>query len=282
MKNSRPSPWRACLGWVRLAAISAFCLFVAACDQQATLEKVTSAEDRALSVKMIRSVQSGDMNSVKAFIRPDLRSKWIDIFPQLRAEMPTEADSSVTLVDGGFTTWMPDAGQATRNSHLAYQVQHGTQYALVRIDIQRQGGTCVVTSFWINALDRPIGELTTFRLSNKKPIQYLVFALAVGAFAISIAALVLLGFSKGVRYRWLWAIGCLVGLGQVSVNWSNASLSFNPINVQLLSAFFVKSSMIGAWNVGFGIPVFSMAFLLLRPRLLCASKPKPNAQTDFG
>src|SRR5260221_629997 len=84
--------------------------------------------------------------------------------------------------------------------------------------------------------DRAVGEAPPFSLSGKSPWQLLFLALVIAAPLTCLGAIVALIAAKGVKYRWLWAIGCLFGFGSVSMNWTSGVVAFAPININLLAA----------------------------------------------
>jgi hypothetical protein len=243
------------------------CLLVAACSQQALLEKFSSPQDRALSTKLIQSLQSGDTAYILSNLRPDLRDRLLAVLPSMRQVLPAGADTKLSLVDASYNSMTTLGSATTRRSYLAYEIDQGSRHALVRIGIERKAQDVAVTDLYVNSLAKPISELTSFTLTGKSAIQYLFLALAAMSFATIVTSFVVLFRSKGIKRKWLWTIGCLFGFGQFTVDWSTGAVTFAPLYFQLFGAFAIKSPMISAWRVGFGIPIFAVAFLILRRRL---------------
>jgi len=238
-------------------------LLLAACSMQDMLDKVSSPEDRQLSQRLIADVQNDRGADFASLLAPELRPILAPQWPAVRAAMP---QGPARLVDANFTVINPIGGQSVRNAALAYEVDQGARHALVRVAVQRTDQP-VVTAFYVKPIPRTVESLTGFTLTGKSPAHYAVLLLAVASFSTIVAALVLIVRTKGVRRKWLWFIGSLLGIGQVGIDWSTGQIFFNPLYVQLLGAFALKPGGIADWTVGFGVPVVAILFLIRRRRL---------------
>jgi hypothetical protein len=261
-------------GWLRRPDRTAFrnllvalsCLVAAACSQQEVLQKVTSPQDRALTIKLIQALQSGDTAYLMASLPPELGAKLAPVLPKMRDALPSGRGAALRLVDGNFNFMSVAGGATTRRSYLAYEVDQGSRHALVRLGILRQGQNTTVTDLYVNSLTKPVGELTAFSLTGKSAAQYLFLAIAFLSLVTVVTSLVVLFRSKDIKPKWLWTIGCLFGFGKFAVDWSSGAMTFAPLNVQLFGAFAVKIGMLSAWQVGFGVPIFAIALLLRQGR----------------
>ncbi len=242
--------------------LSLTCLVAAACSSERALQKFSSPEDRALSEQIIAAIQRGDGGVIVAYLPPSIAPQLTQELPKMRAAVPSGPGTRVTLADTRFTVRSATGEPTTRNSYLAYEVDGGGRFSIVRLGIERQGGQVRITDLYANALAAPARELSAFKLGGKRPAQYIVLALTMVSVATILAALVLLWRDRTRRRRWLWAIGCLFGLAQVAVNWTSGEVSFTLLNIQLFGAFALKDGMLGDWRVGFGVPVFALALLL--------------------
>lgn len=131
------------------------------------------------------------------------------------------------LVDAKYTEFAVLGGRKTRESYLAYEVDGANRaHALVRISIERQDGAPQIVALYVNSMAAKAEDLFGFSLIGKSPWQYLILAFAVLSLSTIVLAEIVLFRTKGVRRKWLWAIGCLFGIGQVSVNWSTGDLGF--------------------------------------------------------
>jgi hypothetical protein len=166
------------------------------------------------------------------------------------------------LVDGSFVEQVTSRTK-NRQTDLSYEISADGRYALAQFTIQREGQSAVITRFYINGLPGSAASLNRFTLAGKSTAQYTVLLLALAAVAVTIAALVRVWRRGRFRRRWLWTIGCLIGVTATSVNWSTGQISFQPIYVELLSAGFTKAGL-GPWIISVGIPVIALYVLLFR------------------
>jgi hypothetical protein len=271
---------KAAVGYWRFAAamVAVLAIGLTSCSQKALLEKATLPQDRALATTVIHDLQAspaGDTD-LKSRMAPEVAAKLGPVLPRMLAALPADRHAPSRLVGANFRIMESD-GRSTRTSMLVYEIDSDTAHALVRVEITRQDNAPQITSLYVNQLDKTIEQLTAFSLDGRSPGAYLILALAVLSFLTIITSEVVLFRTKWIRLKWLWAIGCLLGFIQISVNWSNGAVSIQPITVQLLGAFAVRADLLTPWQIGFGIPIPSIAFLLLRKRL-----QKPPASTGSG
>jgi hypothetical protein len=237
-------------------------LFAAACTQRQVLEKVTWPEDRDLAVRAIHDVQNGDANALADKLPPELRPAIGAALPRMRAALPDAQQSQIELVDGRFVERLT-GGERSREAYLAYEISGGGSYALAQVTIIRHGGPPTITSLFVNHLAGPVSSLNRFTLLGKSAAQYAILMLAIAAVAVTVAALVRVWRSGRFGRRWLWTIGCLIGLTTLSVNWTTGKVWFRPIYLEIFSAGFVKSGL-GPWIISAGIPLVALYVLLAR------------------
>ena len=260
-------------------ALAVAALAMAGCSPKAMLEKIASPEDQALAGIVIHDIQAGPSGDADLLPRllPELAQKLGPVTAQIRGYMPSDPKAPSRLVDASFNTTIGD-GHTTRTSYLAYEVDGaGGQRALVRLMIVRQDKVPQITGLYVNQLSKPVEEITAFSLSGKPASSYLILALTVLSFLTIVTSEIVLFRTKWIRLKWLWAIGCLFGVVQISVDWATGATAVQPLMIQLLGAFAAKQGMLAPWRIGFGIPLASIAFLLLRKRL-----QKPPAATGQG
>lgn len=264
-----------------VVALAVVGLAVAGCSTKAMMEKIASPEDQALAGIVIHDIQAGPSGDADLLPRllPELAQKLGPATAQMRGYMPSDPKAASRLVDASFNTMIGDDGHTTRTSYLAYEVDGaGGQRALVRLMIVRQDkAPALITGLYVNQLSKPVEEITAFSFSGKPAGSYLILALAVLSFLTIVTSEIVLFRTKWIRLKWLWAIGCLFGVVQISVDWATGATAVQPLMIQLLGAFAVKQGMLAPWRIGFGIPVASIAFLLLRKRL-----QKPPAAAGQG
>lgn len=252
-------------------------LLLAACAQRALLDKIAPADDQVLSAQIMSDLQGrpdGEADLTNLLI-PQLRDKLAPELPKMRSAMPVGPSR---LVDASVRNFYVFNGSPSRQSYLAYEVDGAKNArALVRIWISRENGVARLQSLHVNRLSVPAEQLGAFTLAGKSPVQYLILALAVLSPLTILWSEIVLFRTKWIRLKWLWAVACLFGYGQLSVDWSSGEVGFTPLYITLFGAFAFKAGMLAPWRVGFALPVASIAFLASRRRL-----QKPPIQSDEG
>jgi hypothetical protein len=104
--------------------------------------------------------------------------------------------------------------------------------------------------------------LNAFSLMNKTWKHYAFLIMAVGAFSVSLFALLRCLRSQDLKSKWLWAVFICVGLVAFSINWTNGAISIKPLYFSFMSASIGRSGWVGPWIVSFSVPVGALAFLL--------------------
>jgi hypothetical protein len=85
--------------------------------------------------------------------------------------------------------------------------------------------------------------------------------LAFASVCTSIGAAILAIRTPGLRFRWLWAVGCLVGIGWLQAGWESGAV---------YSGFGINFPPFGAsrhateWWVRSSVPAIALLFLGLR------------------
>jgi len=242
-------------------------LMLLACTQQQLLDKASYPEDRALARAALSDLRSGNATSLASRVPTELRSKLGAVLPQMRAALPDAGEQQVELVDARFTNTIV-AGQApSRQAYLAYEVSGSDQYALAQFSIQRNGATASITEMYVTRISGPTSTINAFTLSGKTPAAYAILLSAVGVVGVTIAALFRIWRRRDqFGRRWLWTLGCLLGLTKLTLNWTTGEFSFDPLFVQLFSASVIRPGLLAPWLVGVSLPVVAIYVLFRRRR----------------
>ena len=242
---------------------------------------MSSPDDRALGAKVVQALQTGEGDVITASLEPDLKDRMPPLYPAMRALTPAGPDAKVMLIDARFSEVTSQSSGTTRDSLLIYEVDGASRHAVVRIAIRRQGPTAEITGLYIQPLAKSADQTNTLSLKGKSAVQLLLLALAILSPITILAGLVALFATKGIRRKWLWAIGCLLGVGQFAVDWSTSAVSFQALHVQLLGGFAMKPGVFEPWHVGFGIPVVAIIILVFRHRIAAHdSAPRTAGRPD--
>ena len=104
---------------------------------------------------------------------------------------------------------------------------------------------------------------------------FLAAFLALSAAVVSIGGAVLAAGTAGLRLKWLWAAGCLIGFGWLQVGWESGAVYHGiGINFPVFGASQIPGSL--EWWVRASIPVIAILFIGLR----ATGVLKPKASTS--
>jgi hypothetical protein len=251
--------------WARLLALAICCLAVAGCSRQAILEKMSTPEDRALGEKLVRAIQSGDNAYVDQQLQPSLRPAIAGVLPAMRQELPSGPGAQVRLAGAQVTAMADTAHGSTRRATLDYEVDKGDRHDVVDIVIYRSAGRVEVAGLHVTRVAQPVDQVPPFELSGAPAWAYVFLALLVAAPLTCIWAFVAVLRTRGLKLKWLWAIGCLIGIPTFVLNWGTGVMGVQPFYFQLLGAGFSASSG-GPWIFGVSLPLVAIIFLVRRAK----------------
>ena len=123
-----------------------------------------------------------------------------------------------------------------------------------------------VVGWFLNPSVERISQANTFGFTGVSVLHYIVFALAIAMPVICIAAVILMLIGPSFRLRWLWALGSLIGIGQIKFNWTTADLIVNPFFIQLLGAGYVRMGPFAPVIIHISVPIFALAYLFHKRR----------------
>lgn len=240
-------------------------------------------EREAQADQVYQLTRRGDAAALTAMGTPALRrNDMVAALPQLRVHLHTSEPTSARTLG-----WTSNRVNADATYQVVRMYSHPEGKVQARITVVRSGdgpwqldGLHVmrVTPAALEAYDASV-EAARFTLGGKSPVHYLML---VGAGLSAVLCLVS-AVVAGWRRRWLWMIGCVFGIGQISVNWATGALAVHPIYVALLGAGFLKG--LGAtdpWIISVSLPLPAILFWALgkwRPK---PPKKKPEAGPTSG
>ncbi len=243
-------------------------LLLAGCSSAWLLDWASYPEDRALARAAIDDLIAGNRVAFAARLPEAVRPQLATQFAPMRRALPRGGIAEIGLVDAGWTSVAAIGVGDYRDSRLAYEIVGGNRRALAQMVIRRQGGTALITSFNVSLIDRPAREVNAFRPGDGGLANYAVLIIAIAGLAITVTAIRRVWTSGLFRRRWLWIIGCLIGLFRFTTIWGTAQTGFDPLGITLFSSGAVRQGL-APWTIFAGIPVVAI-WVLLRHRALIA------------
>jgi hypothetical protein len=176
------------------------------------------------------------------------------------AEMfPAEEPKSVKVVDIKF---LRNEGSSTHSLTLEYEFSD--TWLLVNIAIKRLNGPSTIAAFNVTPISDSLESVNRFSLAGKSGLQYLMLGLALAAPIFCLYVLVVCLRTKNQRFKWLWAIFILFGVGRLAVNWTTGELAFTPLAVHVPCASMTAVPAYGPWVVAVSLPLGALLFMARR------------------
>jgi hypothetical protein len=148
-------------------------------------------------------------------------------------------------------------GVSQTQKALNYEFGAASKWAVIQIVLKTAPGSPQVVGWHAAPYDHQPTTGGDFALSGKSVTSYLwLAAMALSTITI-VSALILIARTKGIRRRWLWAVGSAVGFGQFTLNWSTGAWSFRPLGFPARQRG-VKDLPFEAWMLSFSLPVVAV------------------------
>jgi hypothetical protein len=231
---------------------------LSACSPQDWNEKLSTPDERALSLRMLKALQAGDFGSVDAASRPQLREELTaDIFDQVHGMIPPgEPRLQTVAVDSNTMD-----GVTTTLKSFNYEMGGGDRWALVQITLQTSPGNMKVAGFRAYPMAQSPIAAESFSFAGKGALHYFWLMAMMLAVATTITAIVMVIRTPDVRRKWLWVIGCLFSFVSFQLNWTTGAFGVTPLSFLLLGAGGFKAGPFAPWIFQFAIPVVAIVFL---------------------
>ena len=236
-------------------------LFAGGCSMQAALDKFASPEDQSFARAAIADVAAGRTDDLDAKLMPQLRPALAPNLPAMQQLLPR---GPLKLVGAHV---FANLSQGTKQVNMTWEATDGKRYAIVSTTLLHAGPVTQLMELRIFPQPRSVEESSRLDLHGKSFAHYLFLMLAVAAFLGCVAGVVLAQRTPGLKYRWLWAIGCLVAVGQITIRWSDGDIFLKIVNLQFFGAFAQQPGPFAPWQVGFGIPIVTIILLIHRREL---------------
>ena len=204
-------------------------------------------------------LQSFDSSADKDRLRVDL-GKVIALVPQ------QEPESVETL---GATVECKASGLCTKLIILEYK--YPDHWIMFQVTTSNRSGHDAITDLTVTPESVPLESMSQFTLRAKGWLNYTILLMALLSVGFATYALVLCIRTPIQRWKWLWLIVTILGLGKLGIEWSSGELWYKIFHLSILPAgwgFDSESPFMYA-----SIPAGAILFLLMRSRLRRRSSP---------
>jgi len=243
---------------MRAVIVAALCLIASACSGSSAPERITTTEERAFALQIIRALQAGDTETVLKHMPRDLAARIEPSLPDMRALLPSNPAAPARLIDARV-----ELLSAARKVDLGYTMDEGSsRHTLIRLVLVRLDKDVFLRGLRVSRVPERLEGPPPFTLGGKSLGQYLFLLFAVLSAATIVTALYVLYRANNVGRKWPWAIGCAFGLGQFTMNWTSGAVAFHLAGVQLFGVVVTENGPLAPWMIGFGLPIGAYVFLL--------------------
>lgn len=223
-------------------------------------ERLTSPEERAFAERMIETIRGGDVRALYDASLPELQQ---DLTPGLVKALQKGAPKGEAMLQGVNVTTNLTAGGTVTYKSMDYQVGAGEHWGMVRVVLSTGGTGIYLAGIHTNAISGS-PAVNYFTVAGKGPLHFVWLAAMLAAVATSLTAFVLILRTRGLKRKWLWAIGSLVSFVSFSMNWTSGAVAVFPLTFVLLGASGLRGGLLAPWIMTFAIPIVAIAFLIRR------------------
>jgi hypothetical protein len=246
------------LGWVLTLTL------LAACTQDAVIQKFTSPEEQATAKQYIEQLQNRDFSAIEHIVASGIAGPTLESTLTKMADLlPAGPPTSIQLVGAHRMSSLSD-GSTTVD--LTFEYRFGDRFVLADIATETTDGNLEITDFHIQPEAESLATRNRFTLAGKTPLQYLVLVYAVLVALFTLGVLAACIRTPIRRRKWLWIIFILLGIGRFSVNWATGQWGIQLLAVQVFSAGSY-ADLFGPWIISVSVPLGAIWFMFSRRRL---------------
>lgn len=257
-RKSVPLPLIACsVLFVLVAALA-----LARDNQAIFMRKMAPAQDQADAQHYVDLLRQGQFEAVEAALDPSVKDGNVrGGLVTMSSMFPAENPISAKVV--GYH-YIRRPGLTRTDITLEY----GFKQTWLRANIvtaKSSEASPTILGFHVAKSSDSLEHLNRFTLEGKSGTHALLLCVVVIVMLFSLYAfLTCLDTSIGKR-KWLWAILCLVGVGQFGINWTTGETGFLLFSVHL-PPVGASAPFYGPWHVFATFPLGALFFLLNRHR----------------
>jgi len=238
-------------------------LSLAGClDQRAWFQKFIPKDEDSFARRFIEAIQLGQYDTTDTMIDSSVKAEFTrNNLEQMQKYLNRGSPLAIETV--GVNTVVE--GNRTR-SYLTYQIQFPESWMLGEMVVDKVDGNLSVLGAHFKTIPASLSEINGFTFKNKSLGHYIyfVFQLLLLLFIIYVVIIVI---KSKIKRRWLWAIVTLIGICQLSMNWSTGDVYFQPINIRIPIVGANKAGLYAPWILYCNIPIGAIIFLVRRRKL---------------
>lgn len=244
------------------------------------MEQLTPPKDEASARNYIDQLRKNSFDQIERDMEPSLKDESLrDKLTEMAALFPDRRPVSSKVV--GIHAFS-DANSNSVSVTLEYEFPE--RWLLADITTKVSNGTVTITGFHVGQIPDSLEHTNRLTLAGKGDDHYMILVMAALSLGLSFYAFVACLRTRMGKKKWLWAILCLGGVGQIGLDWTTGQCSFTPLSVHLGTTAGATAPPYGAWVVWVSVPLGAVLFLIRRERLsgvaIASSQPAPEPPAD--
>jgi hypothetical protein len=236
-------------------------MFAAGCTRQPSDTSAVAKSDVDLAQQLLTRLAAHDFDAVENYADPAVRGPAFRLrVQQISKVFPPEPPTSVKLV----------ASQSLRTGDstlvvTTFEYEYPPRmWLLAEVALQNTGDRHVLKSVQVRPMKESLAHLNRFTFAGKGLWHYVFFAAVLAVPLFMLYTLLLVARAPRLIGKWFWAILVLIGVGQVSLNWTTNAFTVSLMNLHLLGSGFSKPNPVSPLILITAIPLGAILFYVMR------------------
>ena len=240
------------------------------------MDRFIPQEEAQLGRRYVELVRARDFAPIEAALDPQYRDESFSsvmeslslIFPSGEPKSVKVVGSRVTL-SSNFTTY-----------NLSYEYEFPDRWIVANILLGRTADATLIQGIHMNVFSESLERTHALNLLEKSIPHYIVLTIAILVVSFVLTTFVACLRTPIGKGKWLWAVFVLVGIGQLTFNWTTRDLGLSLTAIEIPGVGFFKP-FYGPILLRIGFPLGAVLFWINRKRWLAAHTEKTRAPSVF-
>jgi hypothetical protein len=256
-------------GWISCCCVVLLCLPIVGCnrdswlkhlgyDRASLLKKYTPQDDQALALHSVDLLFQDRYDEIENSLDPTIRNGDTHEHLVEMSHLFPGKPISVKTVEARIIR-----SRDSRTTSITVEYEFARSWLLAQVVIRTKDGLKAITGFSVNPTAEPVEVMNEFTLDDKGFSQYAGLFLALWVATLTLYAFVLCVRMKIGNKKWVWLVAILVGVCQLTVNWTTGEWFFTPLSLST-PPVTASCTAYGPWMLHIFSPLGAIAFLRLR------------------
>jgi hypothetical protein len=234
--------------------------------------KYISSEDAQFADKYMQYFRDGNVDQIMAVTDPKIKSQVSTVVDEFKKIFTTVESFDRVLFDCSVTYFKPFGSESkSKVVALSYEWSGKDTWYSANLRWTEQGNQRLVDVLHIDPLAAPLEKIHAFTLDGKGISNWIFSILAIANVLFTFFVFILCLRTKVPRFKWLWVIFILMGIGKINFVWTTGEIIMgwaSLFSVQLFSAGYIRASDYSPVMMSISIPLGAIVFLFLRRKWL--------------